>query len=120
MEREKEGAGKLRETLAAATSQQLLLQQCRDELQEKMDQVCMHACLTLAEEYGIRILNWLAIILYMYTCTVEPPYCGHHSTGPRRCVLITQVSLFQRLICTQKYIYTYYWDYRNCPESSVL
>ena len=62
--------------------------------------------------------------------------------GPRKCVLIREVS-FQRLICTQKYtigtsetvlirevslfqrldLYTkvYYWDLRNCPhERGVL
>ena len=34
------------------------------------------------------------------------------TTGPRKCVLIREVSilLFQRLICTQK---VYYWDLRN-------
>ena len=30
--------------------------------------------------------------------TVEPPYCGHHCMGQRKCVLFREVSLFQRLI----------------------
>ena len=74
------------------------------------------------------------VCAYVYTCTVEPLYCGHHCMGQEnvssleRCqslmictqeytigtsetVLIREVSLFQRL-----YTRVYYWDLRNCPD----
>ena len=37
-----------------------------------------------------------------------------YAIGTSETVLIREVSLFQRLICTQKYVY--YWDLRNCPD----
>ena len=53
------------------------------------------------------------------------------TTEPRKCVLIREVSLFQRLICTQEYtigtsetvqireVFLFQrliWDLRNCPD----
>ena len=44
------------------------------------------------------IIDCSGMCAYIIMCTVEPLYCGHHCTGPRKCVLIREVSL---LICTQ-------------------
>ena len=44
----------------------------------------------------------LCIYAYIHTdmCTVESLYCGHH-WAKKMCPLIREVSLFQKLICTQ-------------------
>ena len=44
-------------------------------------------------------------------CTMETSLMWTPLHGQRKCVLIREVSLFQRLICAQRYVY--YWGLRN-------
>ena len=50
---------------------------------------------------GLKFLAYTVLDVRDRKHTVEPLYCGYHWS--KKCVPIREVSLFQRLICTQEY-----------------
>ena len=88
--------------------------------------VCVCECVYVFAMHGTHMTKLKVLIACHYTCiSVLWLLLVSCHQGLKGCFiiqcclhsvlrLIMELSLFQRLICTQEYMY--YWDLRNCPD----